>query len=782
RRSERLEGRSRSKAKPRGERARSRGKRSERMKAKLLRNVKVYEVSKDPEDHLGIFSTAAEQEEWHMPVWRRMFRQALSGAARNWFDDLDPKSVDSFEELSQKFLEEFSQQNRYVKDPTEIHGIKRRMNEGLQAFMARFKSESWHIKGVPSVMRISAFMHGHGHPKFSKKLNDKIPKIVDEMFKRVRAFIKGEAATRSAEVARASQWDKGASRPGWSGGVNFPLPPPLIGTLEKQNLNKFCDYHGDKGHNTNDCFHLKKQIEEAVASRKLAHLVKDIRRGNQRNESQGRGGMKVINMTPPIILEGAIEGYHIRRIYVDGGSSSEIMYEHCFKSFGVDVKSKLRKASASLVGFSSETYHPLGLIDLMVTIGEPGKSKTLLLKFSIVKCRSPYNVIIGRTKMRSLGAVGSTIHSMITFPTGKGVATMRTSKEAIWECKQIERMQKVGEGAYDYRRNLGRDTLKEKVTIHDDRPDQHVLINGKLSIECKQKLEETLRRNADVFAWTTTVNMVVPRFVMEHQLQAYPLAELVVHKNRLLTPDRRKVLREKVFEWLKEGIIRRVQYPRWVANAIPIKQRNGTWQMQMDYTSLNKVYAKDIYPFPEIEEELESLMGYQYKCFLRLSKEHSQVRMSKNDEEKTCFHTEEGIYCFTHMPKGLKNSAATLQRMMDKVLGGQKGRNMEVYLEVVVKSKTEKSLIEDVEETLHKLRRVNIKIDPSKCTFGMEEGDFLGYVVTTKGIKVDPKKVKAILQGPMPRDPDEIQSLSLQLTNISIFIPNMAEFGYGESI
>ncbi|GJT15744.1 reverse transcriptase domain-containing protein [Tanacetum coccineum] len=197
--------------------------------------------------------------------------------------------------------------------------------------------------------------------------------------------------------------------------------------------------------------------------------------------------------------------------------------------------------------------------------------------------------------------------------------------------------------------------------------------------------------------------------------------------------------------------------------------------MQMDYTSLNKVCAKDIYPFPEIEEELESLMGYQYKCFLRLSKEHSQVRMSKNDEEKTCFHTEEGIYCFTHMPKGLKNSAATLQRMMDKVLGGQKGRNMEVYLEVVVKSKTEKSLIEDVEETLHKLRRVNIKIDPSKCTFGMEEGDFLGYVVTTQGIKVDPKKVKAILQGPMPRAPDEIQSLSLQLTNISRFIPNMAE-------
>ncbi|GJT40508.1 reverse transcriptase domain-containing protein [Tanacetum coccineum] len=97
------------------------------------------------------------------------------GASRNWFNDLGPKSVDSFDELSQKFLEEYSQQKRYAKDPTEIHGIKRRQNEGLQAFMDGFKSESSHIKGVPPVLRVSAFMNGHGHPELAKKLNDKIP-------------------------------------------------------------------------------------------------------------------------------------------------------------------------------------------------------------------------------------------------------------------------------------------------------------------------------------------------------------------------------------------------------------------------------------------------------------------------------------------------------------------------------------------------------------------------------------------------------------------------------
>ncbi|GJV44079.1 hypothetical protein Tco_1428615 [Tanacetum coccineum] len=148
-------------------------------RAKLPRNIKVHEGSKDLVDRIGIFSAAAEQEEWTMPIWCKMFRQTLSGAMRNWFDGLDLKSMDSFEELSQKFLEEFSQQ------------------------------KSSHIKGVSPVLRISAFMHGHGHPELAKKLNDKIPKTVDDMFERVKAFIRGKVAAGSIEIIRTPQWDKG---------------------------------------------------------------------------------------------------------------------------------------------------------------------------------------------------------------------------------------------------------------------------------------------------------------------------------------------------------------------------------------------------------------------------------------------------------------------------------------------------------------------------------------------------------------------------------------------
>ncbi|GJT83310.1 reverse transcriptase domain-containing protein [Tanacetum coccineum] len=117
--------------------------------------------------------------------------------ARNWFDDMDPKSVENFEELSHKFLEEFSQQKRYAKDPTEIHGINKRPNEGLQSFIDQFKSKSSHIKVVSLMLHISAFMHDDNNLELAKNHNNRIPQIMNEMFEQVRVFIRGEVTAGS---------------------------------------------------------------------------------------------------------------------------------------------------------------------------------------------------------------------------------------------------------------------------------------------------------------------------------------------------------------------------------------------------------------------------------------------------------------------------------------------------------------------------------------------------------------------------------------------------------
>ncbi|GKB88371.1 hypothetical protein Tco_0960643 [Tanacetum coccineum] len=295
--------------------------------------------------------------------------------------------------------------------------------------------------------------------------------------------------------------------------------------------------------------------------------------------------------------------------------------------------------------------------------------------------------------MRSFGAVGSTIHSMIKFPTNQGIVIMKTSRETLWEYRQLERVQGSWKEVQWRQREEQMSRIKEQVILRTKNSSGRGLNFGLLKI--------------------------------------YPLAELIAHKRRPMAPEGRLAFKEKVFRWLKEGLIRKVQHPEWIANTIPIKLANETWKVQVDYSSLNKVCAKDMYPFSEEGEGLASIMGYSYKCFLRLPKEYNQIRMAEDDKEKTGFHTEKGL-----------------------------------------------NLVEDVEETLRKLKRVNIKIDLVTSSFGAKEGRFLGHMVRKEGVGADPEKAQAIILSPTPKSSNQIRNLFLQLTAISKFIPKVAKLQY----
>nr|GFB35506.1 reverse transcriptase domain-containing protein [Tanacetum cinerariifolium] len=134
------------------------------------------------------------------------------------------------------------------------------------------------------------------------------------------------------------------------------------------------------------------------------------------------------------------------------------------------------------------------------------------------------------------------------------------------------------------------------------------------------------------------------------------------------------------------------------------------------------------------------------QVLLRRYKGYHQIQLAEADEEKTAFHTGHGVYCYTKMLFGLKNAGATYQRLMDKAFASQVGRNIKVYVDdLVVKSYTEAKMIRDIEETFRTLRKVNMKLNPKKCSFWLAEGVFLGYVITPEGIKPCPDKTAAVL-------------------------------------
>ncbi|GJY81797.1 reverse transcriptase domain-containing protein [Tanacetum coccineum] len=198
--------------------------------------------------------------------------------------------------------------------------------------------------------------------------------------------------------------------------------------------------------------------------------------------------------------------------------------------------------------------------------------------------------------------------------------------------------------------------------------------------------------------------------------------------------------------------------------------------MCIDFKNLNSACPKDYYPLPNIDCKVEAVMGFKYKCFLDAYKGYHQIQMAKEDEEKIAFYTEQGTYRYTKMSLGLKNVGATYQRLVDSTFQNQIGRNLEAYVDdMVIKSKEEKSLLADIAETFENLKTINMKLNPKKCSFGVEEVKFLGYMVTSEGIRANPKKTRAISDLQSPKTLKEMQSFSGKLASLNRFLAKSAE-------
>jgi hypothetical protein len=150
--------------------------------------------------------------------------------------------------------------------------------------------------------------------------------------------------------------------------------------------------------------------------------------------------------------------------------------------------------------------------------------------------------------------------------------------------------------------------------------------------------------------------------------------------------------------------------------------------------------------------------------------------MAKEDEERTAFISPCGVYCYICMPFDLKSAGATFQRLMRITLGAQMGRNVEVYVNnIVVKSCKSCSLIADLEETFANLRKVNLKLNPAKCVFGVPSGKLLGFLVSHRGIEANPEKIKASEAMRPPRNLKEMQGLTGCMAVLGRFISKFGE-------
>nr|GEV05477.1 hypothetical protein [Tanacetum cinerariifolium] len=408
-------------------------------KARMPSHIKTYDGSKDPKDHLKIFQAAAKTERWAMPNWRHMFNSTLIGNARVWFDDLSNESIDSYDDLRKTFLENYLQQKKCIKYLVEIHNIKQRDEEYTKEFVRRGEvaaSNQEMKKFFPSRKQEAGQKQNfqRGNFRNEQRMEQKQDKftLLTKTPKEILALDKGK----------------------------FKPPPPMTTPVEKRNTSKFCEFHGEVGHTTDEW---------------------------------GEDGTEI-----PMIIEAEMGGHCVHRIYVDGGSSSEILYKHCFSKFHLEIKNQLIPTNTPLVGFSREIIWPLGKISLLVKISDEEHSTSNWMNFMVSNMIIPLEC------------------SMVSEPGVPRSFINQVTKEKI------------------------------QVAIHPEYQEQTIAISSSLIEEGQKVLCELLRHHLDVFAWKPSDMTGVPRNIAEHRLNVRKGYLPIRQMKRGLVHERNKAINEEV--------------------------------------------------------------------------------------------------------------------------------------------------------------------------------------------------------------------------------------------
>ncbi|GKB84306.1 reverse transcriptase domain-containing protein [Tanacetum coccineum] len=462
-----------------------------------------YDGKGDPDNFLHLFEGAIRMQKWLMPVACHMFTYTLKDSARIWWNSQKAGSILDYEDLKAKFRSHFSQQKKFTKTHLAVHNIKQREGESTRAFITRYTDDTLQILGLHEEQRISGFVHGLRTRSLVEHLSTDLPSTYKGLMEKTYTWVEArEVATNGVSNNRRDDFER-SKKFSWGNSIGqkdrgrfspykgqnhkllsnlvkspreilatekvaktFEQPPRLPGANWSKDKTRYCHFHEDYGHETNQCRELKHQIEEAVKSGQLAHLVKGVKEkkekttgtrseerkkeekkptldkvsvlmisGKNRNvkkrpANHGRIGeitfppLPNVGSSDPVIIKVYISGRQVNRAYLDGGSSCEVIYEHCFLKLKPSIRSLRVDSNTPLVGFLGEQSWPLGEIPLEITIGEGPIAVTKTLTFVIVKSDSTHNLLLGRTAMQQMGIVVSTVHGAIKFHTPGGIGTI----------------------------------------------------------------------------------------------------------------------------------------------------------------------------------------------------------------------------------------------------------------------------------------------------------------------------------------------------------------------
>uniref|UniRef100_A0A2N9EPU0 RNase H type-1 domain-containing protein n=1 Tax=Fagus sylvatica TaxID=28930 RepID=A0A2N9EPU0_FAGSY len=614
--------------------------------ARLPRNFSaptyvMYDGKADPVGHISHYRQSMAIHLGNNALMCRMFPSSLGPMSLRWFNRLPHSSIFSWNELAEAFVSRFITNSRKPKEFASLMSMRMKDSESLKNYSARYWEVYNEVDGGTEDMAMKTFKEGlHPESELRHSLSKRSARNMRDLMSRIEQYVRVEEDR--ARTGALSAQNRPQRRPNNTEQKRAEIPP--------RNPTRF------------------PRPKEAVGIFFSDEDLRDVQTPHD----------------DPLVIKLRIGDSDVKRVLVDQGSCSEIMYPDLFHGLGLK-QTDLQPYDAPLVGFSGESVRPMGRITLNVHTGPI----SLETEFVVIDVPSPYTAIMGRRWLHRLKAVPSSFHQKLRFPTDFGIMEIKGDQVASKQCimAALEKARDTHTETYSSCEEL--DTV-----IFSSDPEKYFKIGRELSPGNRTELIDFLVGNVDVFAWDPyEVPGVDPNYI-EHRLNTDPHSKPVQQKARRSAPVHAEAVQKEVEKLLQAGAIREIQYPTWLSNTVVVKEE------KREVESMCRLHQ----PQPSMPKGPLPL---------------TQDRSVAEDREKTAFITPLGIYCYKVMPFGLKNAGATYQRMVTKMFKDQIGKTMEIYIDdMVVKSRLSQDHLKDLTETFRK--STTFKWD-DKCVSAFED-------------------------------------------------------------
>ncbi|XP_022888976.1 uncharacterized protein LOC111404395 [Olea europaea var. sylvestris] len=386
--------------------------------------IKAYDGVTNPLDHLRTFVDLMRLYAAPDAVMCWSFPSMQRREVRDQVATLAPRSIRTFNELSKSFVAYFMSSKRKRKTAIGLMQVVQDKEEPLQDYLARFSWATLGIKDLQMSVIVTALMNGTRNLAFNMSLSKNPSELVNELLKKGDKYVDAEEAERVTRNLREGREPKTHKRKDRSVKQRreevkafTPLIVPRSKVLMEIRVIKELDWPKPMAASANKRDKSSKQkVDDRPPPR--VGVINVITRGivaGEDSNSARKGYARTVGVCS--IQEKA-------RVLVDGGSAANVLTWEAFVGLKISPKN-LKVVSNPLPGFRGATVIQEGVVELPVTLGTYLASVVILVNFLVVKTPMVYNAIYGRPLLNAFGAIPSTYHQALKFPTSRGVGYVK---------------------------------------------------------------------------------------------------------------------------------------------------------------------------------------------------------------------------------------------------------------------------------------------------------------------------------------------------------------------